>query len=172
MNVVSGEVPSELQPSQNDIMITAAPRCMDVQRIQLLWCSFLMHLLLFPWQHDLHVATTELQLHTSVLSWWLMPRILGSIGSYLFLTFLYFASHNFQLKFEDFLLVSSGIHKISLPSHIHTSLVLVFHMPGTKVHSHKPPPVSSSGVARSLVLARHLLYARPLASCFAQDHMT
>ena len=69
-------------------MITAAPRSMGVQRIvHYSYCMSgdlsLMHLLLFPWQHDLHVATTELQLHGSVLSWWLMLRILDSISSYL-----------------------------------------------------------------------------------------
>ena len=65
MNMVSGKVPSELQPSQNDIIITD-----DYSRRWMHGCtkntvksgaSSLMHLLLFPWQHDLHVATTELQ---------------------------------------------------------------------------------------------------------------
>ena len=121
--------------------------------------SSFMH---FAWQRDLHVPSTSYHwatvVHSSVLS--------------TFLTFLYFASHFFFISSWSLKislinpLISSGTHKIFLPSHIHTSLVLVFHMPGTKVHSHKPPPVSSSGIARSLVLASQL------ASYFAQDRMT
>ena len=69
MNMVSLEVPSELQLSQNDIIITddySSPKMHGcTKNSSCIYCKsgvlFLMYLLLFPWQHDLHVATTELQ---------------------------------------------------------------------------------------------------------------
>ena len=66
----------------------------------------LMHLLLFPWQHDLRIASYHgaTVVHSSVLSWWLMLRILDFNWQLPSLTFLFcLVSFDFQLKCEDFL---------------------------------------------------------------------
>ena len=120
-----------------------------------------------------HWATV---VHSSVVAGGSCSESWISISSYLILNFLYFGSH--------YLLISSWSLNISLiilwsavastksPCLVTFTLYSLVAMPGTKVHSHKPFPVSSSNVARSLVLARQLLYASPLASYFAQDWMT